>query len=266
MEEYKKYIIGIILGISFFVIMLLSYINNSFGKVVEAVVVVSILALIVFREEVMKFFYLVGLFRRKQEIEYLLQQLQEQDLLFNKEDFLQWTESVYILLQTLWNNCDIERLRILEDKMLFMSHKTQFERYKNDKQTYHVDILAIKDKDIENYREYDGYEYIDTVLIADIVEWVEDNTTEKLIRGSYKDVLTLEYKITFKRKKGVKTKETQEIETIICPSCGAPIEMSAAAKCDYCNTIINTSKHDWVISSYKWNIFDSHYLDEYNSI
>ena len=53
------------------------------------------------------------------------------------------------------------------------------------------------------------------------------------------------------RKRGVKTDtKLSNLSTVSCPNCGAPLKMTAAGKCEYCESIITTGDHDWVMLGY----------------
>jgi hypothetical protein len=34
----------------------------------------------------------------------------------------------------------------------------------------------------------------------------------------------------------------------VCPSCGAPLAVSMAGNCEYCNTLVTSGDFDWVLS------------------
>ena len=38
------------------------------------------------------------------------------------------------------------------------------------------------------------------------------------------------------------------VTTFSCPNCGAPMDLTYSAKCEYCGTVANNSKYDWVIA------------------
>jgi len=177
--------------------------------------------------------------------------LEQNDPNFNKDEFMQWVDSVFMELQTAWTNKDVEKIKTLEDNALYATHKAQLERYIKDKKTNYIERIAIRDKAINGYKEDDGFEFIDLTLTVEMVDYIKDDVTGNVIKGRTEDRLMMEYNIVFKRKKGVKTDSVGELETVNCPSCGAPIDISASAVCEYCNNVVNTSNHSWVISQYK---------------
>ena len=60
--------------------------------------------------------------------------------------------------------------------------------------------------------------------------------------------MVYEWDIT--RTTGHKTEEVKkdELGRTVCPSCGAPLDINASARCEYCGSVIKSSDHDWVIS------------------
>lgn len=185
-----------------------------------------------------------------QELE-SIDKLEQSDINFNLDEFLQWVESVFMELQIAWTNKDVEKIKILEDNALYSTHKAQLERYIKDKKTNYIERIAIVEREINGYKEEDGFEFIDLTLWVEMIDYIKDDVTGEVIKGRTDDRLMMEYDIVFKRKKGVMTDTVGEIETVNCPSCGAPVDISASAVCEYCNNVINTSNHSWVISKYK---------------
>ena len=53
------------------------------------------------------------------------------------------------------------------------------------------------------------------------------------------------------RTKGAKSFERTEDAAKNCPNCGAPLDLNATAKCQYCGAVIQSADFDWVIKSIK---------------
>ena len=54
---------------------------------------------------------------------------------------------------------------------------------------------------------------------------------------------------TKERTKGTKTQVEDEIKTTNCPNCGAPTKITSAGRCEYCDSIILTGEHGWVLAN-----------------
>jgi hypothetical protein len=53
---------------------------------------------------------------------------------------------------------------------------------------------------------------------------------------------------SFVRRRGKKTKEGVPALQGQCPSCGAELPLSEIVKCEYCQALINSGEHDWVLA------------------
>ena len=49
------------------------------------------------------------------------------------------------------------------------------------------------------------------------------------------------------RRNGVQTNVDDVVSSSHCPSCGAPEERLAAHACEFCGTVLNNGRHDWVL-------------------
>lgn len=56
------------------------------------------------------------------------------------------------------------------------------------------------------------------------------------------------YEWTMIRTKGMQTGAADGVTTYSCPNCGAPMDLTYSAKCEYCGSVANNSKYDWVIA------------------
>ena len=64
------------------------------------------------------------------------------------------------------------------------------------------------------------------------------------------------YLLTFVRKSGSKTEKGKQTDTMNCPNCGAPTEITSSGKCPYCGSVITTRDHGWSLAN----------LERYNGI
>ena len=61
--------------------------------------------------------------------------------------------------------------------------------------------------------------------------------------------MTYEWLLT--RTSGQLTGEQEAVQSVVCPHCGATLNINKTAKCDYCGSIITVEEHGFVISSIK---------------
>lgn len=85
-----------------------------------------------------------------------------------------------------------------------------------------------------------------------MIDYIIDETSNRILKGNPNTNLYNKYVLTFIRKTGSKTREDgSKVETMNCPNCGAPTEITSSGKCPYCGSIITTDDHGWSLSGLK---------------
>ena len=104
---------------------------------------------------------------------------------------------------------------------------------------------------LTSYAKDQQFEYVTVYLNARMVDWQEDEKTGRILRGDKITRWDLRYKMKFMRSVGILTKtETAGVTGHTYPNCGAPLEMTSSAKCEYCNSIVTTGLYSWVLSDF----------------
>ena len=81
-------------------------------------------------------------------------------------------------------------------------------------------------------------------------QFVVEEGSRKIIRGSNNKLNKGIYELSFIRKTGVKSKPGMiTVNTTNCPNCGAEMKISAAGKCEHCGSVITTGEYNWVLSN-----------------
>ena len=82
-----------------------------------------------------------------------------------------------------------------------------------------------------------------------MADYIIDEETRKVLKGNPKIDCYMDYLLTFMRKTGVKTKAAASAaQSKSCPHCGAPLQITSAGKCEYCNSIVTTGEFSWVLA------------------
>ena len=172
------------------------------------------------------------------------------DELFNADDFTSWVRDLFIKLQYAWSDRDWSTIRCFETNELYEQHYSQLQRYIQNKQINKMERVSVNWVKFLNFEQSGDKDVLTVILNSKMTDYIIDEETEKVLKGDKNSYNLKTYKLTFVRKKGVKTKEGQKtLNTTNCPNCGAPTEITSAGKCSYCGSVITTGEFDWVLSN-----------------
>lgn len=177
--------------------------------------------------------------------------IQEEDKNFSRERFLAWASQVFMSLQEAWTERDWSKIRPFEKEELFRQHESQINHYISMGQINVLDRVCVEHSYLNHYKRDKEYEYLTVLVAARMGDYIIDEKSRSVIKGDPSAEYHLKYLLTFMRKRGVKTDtKLSNLSTVSCPNCGAPLKMTAAGKCEYCESIITTGDHDWVMLGY----------------
>jgi hypothetical protein len=182
--------------------------------------------------------------------EQIISEIQEHDELFNKDEIIAWSKTLFVKLQQSWTKRDWAEIRTFETNSLFEQHKSQLQGYIDNNQINVMDRICVNYANLYDYRISGDKEILVIKLNSRMQDYIIDATTKKVLRGDPKIERTNSYLLTFERKLGVKTKPgTTEVNTTNCPNCGAPTSITSSGKCDYCGSVITTGEYNWCLSN-----------------
>ena len=172
----------------------------------------------------------------------------ELDPNFDEERIKTLMANLYVQMQETWQAKNIESLRPYMTDKFFNQMNKQLDEFRKHNRTDHTERIAVLNVDLEGWRQAAGMDYITVSLSSRIVSYVLDDITGKVISGDKNKEKFMEYEIDLTRKSGeFTTPETEGTKSATCPHCGAPIDLNASAKCEYCGSIITNVNTDWAI-------------------
>ena len=171
------------------------------------------------------------------------------DPLFSEKIFITFTKELFIKLQNAWTARDWEPMRLFETPELFETHKAQVQGYIDTKRINVMDRIAVNFAYLYKYSVQGEKEILEVALKSTMKDYIIDEETKQVLEGNKTQDRKTLYKLTFERKKGTLTEAHNEIKTTNCPNCGAPTKITSAGKCEYCDSIILTNDHGWVLSN-----------------
>lgn len=181
--------------------------------------------------------------------EVVAKKIKEIDPLFDENEFLSWVKSMFVKMQNAWEKREWEPMRTFESDSLFEQHLSQIKEYIDKKQINQIDGIDVHYAELVSFNQDNEKDMLEVALNVSMVDYIKDENTNEVIKGNKETRIMNTYKMIFTRKKGVLTqKEPDEPEEVICPNCGAKVKVTISGKCDYCQTVITTYSHGWILN------------------
>jgi hypothetical protein len=123
----------------------------------------------------------------------------------------------------------------------------QLDEYIRNNTINMVERICINKSMMTVYSKDNQYEYATVYLSARMNDYIIDAETKQVVKGDRNREFHSNYNLKFMRSLGVKTTVNSGKSTTNCPNCGAPTQITSAGECEYCNSVITTGQHDWVL-------------------
>lgn len=138
--------------------------------------------------------------------EQITNEIKAHDELFNKDEIIAWSKTLFVKLQQSWSKRDWASIRPFETNQLFEQHKSQLQGYIDNNQINVMDRICVNYANLYDYRISGDKEILVIKLNSRMQDYIIDATTKKVLRGDPKIERTNSYLLTFERKFGVQTK------------------------------------------------------------
>ena len=170
---------------------------------------------------------------------------------FSASEFKEKLSNLYVRFQNDWQAKDITELRPYLSDAFYAQMDRQLDKYRQNNQTNRVERIAVLGVELRGWKaEYD-HDVIVAQLKTRIVDYVVDDATGKIVRGSNTQEKFMTYEWTLIRSKGVMTSRSTGTTSQTCPHCGAQIDINHSAVCEYCDSVLTTDTFDWVVTNIK---------------
>ena len=180
-----------------------------------------------------------------------MESYRELDPNFSSADMEAKISNVFIRLQAAWMKKDLTEVRTCLTDEFFAQTDRQLDAYRTKKQTNVIERIAVLGVSLTGWEQNDKNDMIIARVSARMADYVTDDVTGDVVRGSRTADRFMEYEWTLVRTKGRKTGVDDEKERKSCPYCGAPLDINRSAKCEYCGNIVSTNDYDWCLASVK---------------
>jgi len=176
--------------------------------------------------------------------------LLERDPNFSTEAFLRAAERAFLAVQDAWAARDLNPARrFMSDGVLrrFTVQLALNELHGKRNVTTGTRVLAKTVIAAEKDDDFDTLHVAFQAALRDLDVPNDTPTTEALRQASMVRETRFTEVWSFVRRIGSNAK-TGLLAEGKCPSCGAPAEQAPNATCGYCNAILNSGSHDWVLA------------------
>lgn len=169
------------------------------------------------------------------------------DSSINREEFKERAFNIYKDIQLAWMNFDKDKIRLFTTDEIYNMYSAQLDALKIKNQRNIMANIEYKNAKIISIKEEAGILTIEVYLNVECYDYVVKEGTGEAIRGDKNHKMNIEYILTF-----VKSVNNNS-DKVICPNCGAEVEMTASSKCKYCDSVLVRDASDIVMSK-KQNI------------
>lgn len=170
---------------------------------------------------------------------------------FNAEQFRDKVSNLYIQFQNAWQKKDLSPLRPYLTDTYYSQMDNQLDRYRQIHQTNMVERIAVLKTELLGWKQESGFDVMSVKLDTRIVDYVVDDNTGNIVRGSKTAEKFMTYEWTLVRTTGVTTSRSTGTTGQTCPYCGANVNINQSAVCEYCGSVLTTDKFDWAVSNIK---------------
>lgn len=159
---------------------------------------------------------------------------------FDVDEFLRSAFKIYYDIQIAWMNRDIDSVRNILGDEIYNSYKMQLLPLIASDQVNVMEDIKLKNTEISTINIDNDKQIVNVFMEVTCHDYIIDNKTKKVLRGSKKKVNYYLYKLSFERtiSKDILTK---------CPKCGAPLGEGHSVKCEYCAAVITRPTDKFVL-------------------
>ena len=180
-----------------------------------------------------------------------INQYMQVDPSFSPSEFKEKLSNLYVRFQNQWQAMDLTPLRPYMTDAFFSQMDRQLDNYRRSFQTNCVERIAVLSTELLGWKQESGFDVMVARLNTRIVDYVRDDRTGAIVRGSNIKEKFMTYEWTLVRTTGVTTSRSTGTTSQTCPYCGANVDINHSAVCEYCGSVLHTDSFDWAVSNIK---------------
>ena len=170
---------------------------------------------------------------------------------FSEAAFREKLSNLYVQFQNAWQDKDLTPLRPYLTDAFYNKCDRQLDAYRQNRQTNRIDRPSVLGVELVGWKQEAGVDVVVARLRTRIVDYVTDDATGSVVRGSNTAEKFMEYEWDLVRTSGQISAEGTGTTSQSCPHCGAPINVNHTAICEYCGSVLTTDTFDWAVREIK---------------
>jgi predicted lipid-binding transport protein (Tim44 family) len=151
---------------------------------------------------------------------------------------------IFVALQQAWSEQRWEQARPYETDNVFQMHLYWITEYKRQHLRNVVEDIHIGEVVPVKVVTDPFFDAVTLRVYARMLDYTTDEGSKVICGGRHLPRAFSEY-WTFIRRRGVKARADGDSQ---CPNCGAPLKVSMAGVCEYCQGKVTSGEFDWVLS------------------
>jgi len=163
---------------------------------------------------------------------------------FDEEKFLARAAGAFLVIQDAWSSQDMSKARAFISDGVFERFARQIAEHKSLGARNRMTNVNVEQTEALGYLAGEHYDSVYVRVRAAAVDEMVSLEGEQVLSGGPSE---FEEVWTFLRRPGVKTLARPGLLEGHCPSCGAPLSIADAARCEACKAWVNSGEHDWVL-------------------
>jgi Tim44-like domain len=163
---------------------------------------------------------------------------------FSRDRFLERARTIFLNLQQAWSDQNQGALRPYETESLYQSHRFWLEEYKRQGVRNLLTQVELSKIEIVKIAADAAYEAVTCRMHASMIDVTVKGPKRTVVGGDASNPREFTEYWTFLRRPGAKG----AADDTKCPNCGAPLKISQAGVCEYCQAVITRGEFDWVLT------------------
>lgn len=176
-----------------------------------------------------------------------LASLKEKDPSFDQADVAEDVSNWYVRMQNAWQAGDFSPMQPYFSDALYGQFDRQLKQMKSQGMTNYIENISVLGVNFTGWYEEGGQDFLVALVQTRIIDYTVDSAGN-VVSGHKDREKFMTYRYILARTSGVMSGE-DKTEQQNCPNCGAPVDLNKSAKCPYCDTVLESNEHSWVISA-----------------